>query len=78
MFYQRVSLCTSWRTVLLFLFFIFDKMEKFKEQGANQDISCNASIDDTVKFVYGHKVAFIEISRGNCITDPRGFKYQPF
>ena len=26
-------------------------MEKFKEQGANQDITCNASIDDTVKFV---------------------------
>lgn len=64
---------------LLFLLFIFDKKEKFKERGAvvkafkqsNQDTACITSIDDTVKFVYGHTEAFVEISRGNCITDQR-------
>ena len=42
---------------LLFLLFIFDKMEKFKERSAvvkalkqrKSDASCNTSIDDTVK-----------------------------
>ena len=70
---------------LVFFLFIFDKMEKFKERGAvvkalkqsNQDTSYNMSIDDTVKFVYGHKEAFTEISRGNCITGPTGFKNKP-
>jgi len=65
----------------LFALFIFDKMEKFKERGAvvkalkqsNQDTTCITSIDNTVKFVYGHTEAFMEISRGNYITDPRGF-----
>ena len=39
-----------------------------------QDSTCNTSVDDTVKFVYaGHTEAFMEISRGNCSTDPRGF-----
>ena len=41
---------------LLFLVFIFDKKEKFKERGAvvkafkqrNQDTACITSIDDTV------------------------------
>jgi len=64
---------------LLFLPFIFDKKEKFKERGAvvkafkqsNQDTTCITSIDDTVKFVYGHTEAFLEISHGNCITDQR-------
>jgi len=64
---------------LLFLLFIFDKKEKFKERGAvvkvfkqsNQDTACITSIDDTVKFVYGHTEAFVEISRGNYITDQR-------
>jgi len=29
----------------------------------------NKSINHTVKFVYGHTEAFMQISRGNCITD---------
>ena len=53
----------------------------FKERGAvvqalkqcNQDTTCITSIDNTIKFVYGHTEAFMEISRGNYITDPRGF-----
>jgi len=64
---------------LLFLLFIFDKKEKFKERGAvakafkqrNQDTACITSIDVTVKFVYGHTEVFVEISRGNCITYQR-------
>jgi len=62
---------------LLFLLFIFDKKKKFKERGAvvkalkqsNQDTACITSIDDKIKFVYGHTEAFVEISRGDCITD---------
>ena len=30
---------------------------------------CNSSIDDTAKSVYEHTEVFLEISRGNCITD---------
>ena len=64
---------------LLFLLFIFDEKEKFKERGAvvkafkesNQDTASITSIDNTVKFVYGHTEAFVEISRGNCITNRR-------
>jgi len=71
---------------LLFLLFIFDEKEKFIERRVvvkafkqsnhmdskgNQDTACITSIDDTVKFVYGHTEAFVEISRGNCITDQR-------
>ena len=32
--------------------------------GAKSDTTCNSSIADTVKFVYGHMKAFIIISRG--------------
>ena len=49
--------------LLLFLFiFAFKK--------SNQDTACITSIDDTVKFVYGHTEAFMEMSRRNC-TDQR-------
>jgi len=55
-------------------------MEKFEEQGAvikslNASkviriiLVLNTSINHPVKFVYGHMEAFIQISRGNCITD---------
>ena len=37
----------------MLLLLIFDKMEKFKQLGADQDTTCNTSIDDTVNFVYG-------------------------
>ena len=61
---------------LLFLLYIFDKKEKLKERVAavkafkqnNQDTTCITSIDDTVKFVYGHLKAFMEFF---CITDQR-------
>ena len=70
--------------ILFFLPFIFDKIEKFKVRGAvvkslkqsNQDTTCDTSSDDTVRLVYGHTGAFMEISRANCITDPRGFTYE--
>ena len=74
---------------LLFLLFIFDKMEKFKERGTvikvlkqnNQDmilLVLNTSVDDTVTFVHGHTEVFMEINRENCIPDrriDRGFEY---
>ena len=64
---------------MLFPLFIFDEKEKFIERGAvvkdfkqsNQDTTCISSINDTVKFVYGHMEAFVEISCGNCITEQR-------
>jgi len=75
---------------LLFLLFIFDKMEKFKERGTvvkalkqnNWDmilLVSNTFIDDTVTFVHGHTEVFMEINRENCIPDRRidgGFKYK--
>lgn len=74
---------------LLFLLFIFDKMEKFKERGIvvkalkqnNQDmilLVLNTSIDDTMTFVHGHTELFMGINRENCIPVrriDRGFKY---
>ena len=71
-FYEQVSLCILWWTVqksqgliavfLLFLLFIFDRMEK--------DTTCNMSIDDTEKFVYGQTETYMEISQpsGWCRT----------
>lgn len=67
---------------LLFLLFIFDKMEKFKERGTvvkalkqnNRDmilLVSNTFIDDTVTFVHGHTEVFMEINRENCIPDRR-------
>jgi len=49
---------------------ISDETEKFLERGAvvkvlkqgNQDTTCNTSIDDWVKFVYGHTEAIVEIT----------------
>jgi len=77
--WRTVKIQGSIAVLLLFLLFIYDEKEKFKERGAvvkafkqsNQDTTFITSIDDTVKFVYGHTEAFVELSRGNCITDQR-------
>jgi len=69
---------------LLFLLFIFDKKEKFKERGAVvkackqiiQDPTCITSIDDTVKFVYGHAKRLWK-STVEIASLTRRFKYKP-
>ena len=60
-FYQRVLLCILWWTI--------DSV--FFSSKSNHDTTCNTSIDDTVKFVFGDTEAFLEISRGNCTTNQR-------
>ena len=60
-FYQRVSLFILWWTI--------DSI--FLSSKSNQDTTCNTSIDDTVKFVFGDTEAFMEISRGNCTPNQR-------
>ena len=62
-FYLRVSLCILWWTI--------DSV--FFSNKSNQDIvdtTCNTSIDDTVKFVFGDTEAFMEISRGKLYHQP--------
>ena len=43
------------------------KKKKKKKKGIDNDVLM-------FSFVHGRTEAFMEISRGNCITDPRGFK----
>ena len=59
-FYQRVS-CILWWTI--------DSV--FFSSKSNQDTTCNTSIDDRAKFVFGDMEVFMEISRGNCTTNQR-------
>ena len=49
--------------------FVVDRLQlkKKKKSGIDNDVLM-------FSFVHGRTEAFMEISRGNCITDPRGFK----